>query len=392
MASTASPSLRLELMATGDQSGTWGDTTNTNLGTLLEQAITGYLAIAKVGTGDYTLSNTDYLSNETRNALIEFTGTPGGAFNVIVPLAEKLWVFKNSTNGAMTVKGATGTTITVAVGTSRWLYCDGTNVLDALTGTLATQAAASVAITGGTVTGLTNLTLASGAATPATNNAAALGTSSLQWADLFLASGGVINFDNGNWEATHTSGILTVGTGDLRVTTAGTNTASVVTVGGSQTLTGKTLTTPAFSGTPTGLDASTTAKGISEFSTAAEFRTGTDTTRSLVVDQVWASAAEVTLSDAATIAVDMATFFNATVTLAGNRTLGQPSNTKVGQSGVIRVVQDATGSRTLAYHADWEFAGGTAPVLSTAANAQDLLFYQVLAANRVFASLVKGVV
>ena len=198
MASTASPSLRLELMATGDQSGTWGDTTNTNLGTLLEQAITGYLAIAKVGTGDYTLSNTDYLSNETRNALIEFTGTPGGAFNVVVPLAEKLWVFKNSTNGAMTVKGATGTTITVAVGTSRWLYCDGTNVLDALTGTLATQAASSVAITGGTVTGLTNLTLASGAATPATNNAAALGTSSLQWADLFLASGGVINFDNGD--------------------------------------------------------------------------------------------------------------------------------------------------------------------------------------------------
>jgi hypothetical protein len=295
-------------MATGDQSGTWGDTTNTNLGTLLEQAITGYVAIAKVGTGDYTLSNTDYAANENRNALIEFTGTPGGAFNVVVPLAEKLWVFKNSTNGAMTVKGATGTTTTVATGTSRWLYCDGTNVLDALTGTLATQAASSVAITGGTVTGLTNLTLASGAATPATNNAAALGTSSLQWADLFLANGGVINFDNGdvtitegtntlafagassgysfdavvtpaandgaalgtgtvswadlflasggvlnfangNWVATHTSGILTVGTGDLRVTTAGTDTASVVTVGGTQTLTGKTLTDPAIVGT-----------------------------------------------------------------------------------------------------------------------------------------------
>jgi hypothetical protein len=75
-------------MATGDQSGTWGDTTNTNLGTLLEQAITGYVAIAKVGTGDYTLSNTDYAANENRNALIEFTGTPGGAFNVVVPLAE----------------------------------------------------------------------------------------------------------------------------------------------------------------------------------------------------------------------------------------------------------------------------------------------------------------
>jgi hypothetical protein len=71
-------------------------------------------------------------------------------------------------------------------------------VLDALTGTLATQAASSVAITGGTITGLTSLTLASGAATPATNDAAALGTTALQWSDLFLANGGVINFDNGD--------------------------------------------------------------------------------------------------------------------------------------------------------------------------------------------------
>jgi hypothetical protein len=164
-------------MATGDQSGTWGDTTNTNLGTLLEQAITGYVAIAKVGTGDYTLSNTDYAANENRNALIEFTGTPGGAFNVVVPLAEKLWVFKNSTNGAMTVKGASGTTTTVAVGASAWLFCDGTDVRDALGYYF-----------GSTVT----------AFSPATNNTQALGTTALQWADLFLAAGGVINFDNGD--------------------------------------------------------------------------------------------------------------------------------------------------------------------------------------------------
>lgn len=208
MASTASPSLKLELMGTGDQSGTWGVTTNTNLGTLLEQAITGYAAIAKVGTGDYTLSNTDYVANENRNAIIEFTGTPGGAFNVIVPLAEKLWVFKNSTNGAMTVKGSTGTGVAVATGTSRWLYCDGTNVLDALTGTLATQSASSVAITGGTITGLTSLTLASGSATPATNDAAALGTGALSWSDLFLATGGVINFANGDVLLTHSANTL----------------------------------------------------------------------------------------------------------------------------------------------------------------------------------------
>lgn len=82
---------------------------------------------------------------------------------------------------------------------------------------------------------------------PTTNDAAALGTATLSFSDLFLASGGVVNFNNGNWVATHTSGILTVGTGDLRVTTAGTHATSVVTISGTQTLTNKTLTSPTIS-------------------------------------------------------------------------------------------------------------------------------------------------
>ena len=87
---------------------------------------------------------------------------------------------------------------------------------------------------------------------PTTNDAAALGTTSLGFSDLHLATGATLNVANGNWLATHTSGILTVGTGDLRVTTAGTNTASVVTVGGTQTLTAKTLTAPVLGGSVTG--------------------------------------------------------------------------------------------------------------------------------------------
>lgn len=79
---------------------------------------------------------------------------------------------------------------------------------------------------------------------PSANDQASLGTASTSFSDLFLASGAVINIANGDWVATHTAGILTVGTGDLRVTTAGTNSASVVTVGGTQTLTNKTLTSP----------------------------------------------------------------------------------------------------------------------------------------------------
>lgn len=137
--------------------------------------------------------------------------------------------------------------------------------------------------------------------------------------------------------------------------------------------------------------ASTTTAGVVELATTAEFRTGTDTTRALGVSETWNAGAEVSLSDATTVALDLATGINFTLTLGGNRTLGNPTNAKVGQSGVIRIVQDATGSRTLAYGADWEFAGGLVPVLSTAAASNDLLFYQVVASGRVFASLVKGI-
>ncbi len=101
--------------------------------------------------------------------------------------------------------------------------------------------------TGAATFGGSSHTFASGI-TPASNDGGALGSASLSWSDVFLASGGVLNIANGNWVATHTSGILTVGTGDLRVTTAGTNTASVVTVGGTQTLTSKTLTAPVING------------------------------------------------------------------------------------------------------------------------------------------------
>lgn len=91
---------------------------------------------------------------------------------------------------------------------------------------------------------------------PSSNDGLALGTTLLRWSDHFGATGYVLDL-GGDWIATHSAGILTVGTGDFRVTTAGTNAASVVTVGGTQTLTNKsltspTLTTPAFSGVPTG--------------------------------------------------------------------------------------------------------------------------------------------
>lgn len=104
-----------------------------------------------------------------------------------------------------------------------------------------TSALFSTLLSGNTVTANT-------AFVPDTDGGADLGTTSLGFQNLHLNTGATINIDNGNWVATHTSGIVTVGTGDLRITTAGTNSASAVTVGGTQTLTAKTISSAIFTG------------------------------------------------------------------------------------------------------------------------------------------------
>jgi len=84
-----------------------------------------------------------------------------------------------------------------------------------------------------------------------------------------------------------------------------------------------------------------------------------------------------TLTDGTTVTPDMADSNNFTLTLGGNRTLANPSNLTAGQSGSIFIVQDGTGSRTLAYGNQYDFIGGTAPTLSTAASSVDRIDYVV---------------
>lgn len=93
-------------------------------------------------------------------------------------------------------------------------------------------------------TGAPEMELTLTALSPSTTDGTALGTTALMWSDLFLASGAVINFNNGDVTITHASDAITVAGGDLLVTTAGTASTSVVTISGTQTLTNKTLTSP----------------------------------------------------------------------------------------------------------------------------------------------------
>lgn len=103
------------------------------------------------------------------------------------------------------------------------------------------------------------------------------------------------------------------------------------------------------------------------------------------------SGAVSALTYAATITPDFSAANNFSVTLTGNTTLANPTNLTAGQSGVITITQDATGSRTMAFGSYWKFAGGTAPTLSTSANAVDDFAYYVESSTRIVAKLIGAV-
>jgi hypothetical protein len=135
MASTYSTNLGIELMGTGDQSGTWGATTNTNLGTLLEQAIAGYSTQAVADSASPTvLTIANGASSTGRNAVIALTGALTLARVVEVPAKTKSYIFYNATTGgfAVTVKVTGQTGVSIPNGSKAIVYCDGTDVRNVL--------------------------------------------------------------------------------------------------------------------------------------------------------------------------------------------------------------------------------------------------------------------
>jgi hypothetical protein len=135
MASTYSTSLKLTLMGDGDQAGLWGQTTNTNLGTLLEQAITGVTSIV-MSDANYTLTSFNGVSDEARNAVLVVTGTNNAVRDLIPPVVEKLYTVVNNTTGgyAIRVIGLSGTGVNIPNGATCLVYCDGTNFINGLSG------------------------------------------------------------------------------------------------------------------------------------------------------------------------------------------------------------------------------------------------------------------
>jgi hypothetical protein len=165
--STYSTNLALELIGNGEQAGNWGQTTNTNLGTLVEQAISGYTTQAITDGADTTLTMTQGASATARNMYIELTGALTGARNLIVPSNKKLYFIYNNTSGgyAVTVKVSGQTGVSVPNATKTILVSNGTDIVLATTATApgVTSVSGTGSVSGltlsGTVTSTGSLTL-----------------------------------------------------------------------------------------------------------------------------------------------------------------------------------------------------------------------------------------
>ncbi len=135
MASTYS-TLKIELIGTGEQAGLWGTTTNTNLGTAIEEAIVGSADVS-FSSADVTLTLTDVNTTQAaRHVRLNLTGTSGGARNLILGSGcqiDKPYLINNGLADTVTVKNTAGTGIAVPAGKTMWVYNNGTNVVDAVT-------------------------------------------------------------------------------------------------------------------------------------------------------------------------------------------------------------------------------------------------------------------
>jgi hypothetical protein len=221
MPSTYSP-LKVELIGDGDQSGTWGATTNVNLGTALEEAIVN-TADVTFASADVTLTLIDSNVTQTaRNMRLNLIGTSGGARNLIVPAIQKNYLVVNNLADAVTVKNSTGTGVSIPAGDTSFVYNDATNVLAAFSflpslkvDTLNLSSPIGVPSGG---TGLSALT---------TNGALyATGPTTLASGTLPIASGGT------NGTATPVAGAIAYGTGTGYAFTAAGTAGQVLTSNG----------------------------------------------------------------------------------------------------------------------------------------------------------------
>ena len=204
MASTYSQ-LKIELIGTGDQAGTWGATTNVNLGTALEEAITGSANVT-FASSNVALALTDTNATQTaRNLRLNLVGTIAAQQHLFVPAIEKQYLVSNTLTFPVVIangsnSGATGTTFTLPAGRSSLVFNDGTNINDVVTfvTSLGNVSLSNVTINGGTANGVTqsNVSIISGNINGVTSNASTFSNATMSTVTINGGTSNGVTFSN----------------------------------------------------------------------------------------------------------------------------------------------------------------------------------------------------
>lgn len=272
MASTFS-NLKIELIGTGEQVGTWGSTTNTNLGTALEEAIVGSADVS-FSSADVTLALTN--SNGTqaaRHVRLNLTGVSGGARQLILGAGcqiDKPYIINNGLADAVTVKNTTGTGVVVPAGKSMWVFNNGVNVVE-----ITTHTPVSSGGTGASTLTANNVILGNGTSAPLFvapgANGNVLTSNGTTWTSASTAPGGVTSVtasaplasSGGATPNISVTGILAVANGGTGTASPSLQPGSNVTISGSWPNQTISSTASGGGGTVTSVSGTGSASGLS---------------------------------------------------------------------------------------------------------------------------------
>jgi hypothetical protein len=357
MASTYSD-LKIELIGTGEQAGTWGNTTNINLGTALQEAITGSADVA-FSSGDVTLTLTNSNAAQVgRNLRLNLTGTSGGARNLILGAemqVEKLYLINNTLLDAVTVKNTTGTGIAVPAGKTMFVFNNGTNVVDAIDNlpSGATVGGVAISTASGTVTSVSGTGTVNGISLSGTVTSSGNITLGGTLANVDLTS--------------QVTGTLPAANGGTGITSLGTNVATFL-----GTPSSANLASALTDETGTGVAVFGTNPTLTGVTLAGEAACADNlVTRSILKDYAVEGSAIGATGATATIDMEVANFFSATIDIACTFTFSNPPAS--GDFGAFVLELTNGGAFLTTFPASVDFPGGVAPTL-TAAGVDQLVF------------------
>jgi hypothetical protein len=414
MASTYSGNLAIELIGTGDQAGTWGLTTNTNLGTALEQAITSTASVTFISGGNSAIALTQSNAFQSaRSARLTLTGTAIATQYLFVPSINKQYIVSNGLTNAVVITNqtgastnvASGTGVTVPSGRSMVVYNDGTNISEILnyatTLTVGSLNVSNNAVVTGNVTVLGNVSISNLALTtvlPITSGGTNAATAPLAMANLMgftntATTGGTTTLSNTSsyyqlFTGTLTQNItlpvantITTGftfhicnnsTGNLTVNSSGGNTVISVVSG---------VTAMCTCIIPSGTTEASWESGLTDFTTSTGTGSvvlGTSPTLSNATINAYTESVLVYGNTSNAVTINIANSTIVTATLTDNCTFTMPSN--VAGKSFILLLKTGNGSFTGTF-TGVKWAANTAPTITTANNSMDILTFIADGAN-----------